>query len=71
MSEIARLKLTPEEDLEIDRKAELKCEYHDGELFPLVAVSLQHAAIRANLTASVVPRLRQRDAGRFSLCGFE
>lgn len=60
MSAIARLKLTPEEYLEIDRKAELKCEYHDGELFPLVAVTLQHAAIGANLTASVVPRLRQR-----------
>src|SRR5258708_486557 len=41
-------KLSVEEYLAADRAAELKSEYHDGELFPLVAVSLKHVMIHGN-----------------------
>ncbi len=41
--------LTVEEYLAFDRAAEVKSEYHDGELFPLSAVALSHALISAQV----------------------
>jgi len=38
-------KLSVEEYLALDRAAEVKSEYHDGELFPLEAVTWSHARI--------------------------
>jgi Uma2 family endonuclease len=38
-------KLSVEEYLALDRAAEVKSEYHDGELFPLQAVTWAHARI--------------------------
>ncbi len=38
-----------EEYLAVDRAAEVKSEYHDGELFPLSAVTLSHALISAQV----------------------
>jgi Uma2 family endonuclease len=39
------LKLSVEEYLALDRAAEVKSEYHDGEMFPMEAVTLAHALI--------------------------
>ncbi|MFN7924196.1 MAG: Uma2 family endonuclease [Bryobacteraceae bacterium] len=45
MSAAAIPRLSVEDYLAIDRAAELKSEYHDGEMFPMVAVSGAHAQI--------------------------
>jgi len=50
-------KITVEEYLAIDRDAELKSEYHDGEMFPIVAGSLEHAAIGPRVSAEILTRL--------------
>lgn len=51
-------KYTVEEYLEIDRAAELKSEYHNGEMFPLAAVSWEHAVIAGNGSAELNLKLR-------------
>ncbi len=51
-------KLSVEEYLAIDRLAELKSEYHDGEMFPINAVSWEHAIIAVNLAALLHGALR-------------
>jgi Uma2 family endonuclease len=43
------VRLSVEEYLALDRAAEVKSEYHDGELFPLSAVTLSHAFISAKV----------------------
>lgn len=58
MGVISVPKLSVEEYLKIDRAAELKSEYHDGEMFPIVAVSMAHSVISANVTYSLVGRLK-------------
>src|ERR1017187_1207688 len=42
-------KLSVEEYLALDRTAEVPSEYHDGEMFPIEAVSVRHAVISANV----------------------
>jgi Uma2 family endonuclease len=42
-------KMTVAEYLIVDEKAERPSEYHDGELFPIVDASVNHAAIIANV----------------------
>jgi Uma2 family endonuclease len=51
------LKLTVEEYLELDRKAEVPSEYDDGEMFPVEAVTLEHSRIDRNLTVGLTNRL--------------
>ena len=51
------LKLSAEQYLDIDRKAELKSEFHDGILFPIVAVSLRHGMIAVNAAKILAMRL--------------
>lgn len=50
--------LTAEEYLTMDRAAEWKSEFHDGEMYPMEAVSLKHAAISMNLAAALSLPLR-------------
>ncbi len=57
MSAAPVVKLSVEEYLAADRVAELPSEYHDGELFPLSAVSWEHGLIAANLSRRVSERL--------------
>jgi len=45
-----RVRLTPEEYLAIERNAETRSEYFDGEMYPMPGVSLAHAVIVTNLT---------------------
>ena len=51
--------MTVEEYLAYDRAAEVKSEYHDGELFPSsVSMSVRHSRISANVIASLITLLR-------------
>lgn len=49
MSAIPKRKLTPEEYLEIERKAEYKSEYFDGEIFAMSSANRNHSLISVNL----------------------
>ena len=50
-------KLSVEEYLALDRAAEVPSEYHDGEMFPVPAVSWQHSIISANIISMLRERL--------------
>src|SRR5882724_10432023 len=49
MGALPGAKLSVEEYLARDRDAQVLSEYHDGEIFPLVAVSLAHGTIQNNV----------------------
>lgn len=50
-------KISVDQYLALDRAAELKSEYHDGELFPIVAVSYRHSVIGSNVAFEMKSRL--------------
>jgi Uma2 family endonuclease len=50
--------LTPQQYLEIDRAAERGSEYYEGEVFPVMAVSLAHDRIYDNVSASLRTQLQ-------------
>jgi Uma2 family endonuclease len=52
--------LTPEEYLAIERKAEYKSEYFNGEMFAMSGASERHVSIVANLVYLLVGQLRGR-----------
>lgn len=52
--------LTPEEYLEIERRAETRSEYLDGEIFAMTGASLSHNLIVTNLNGSLWLQLRRR-----------
>ena len=58
MGALAVPRLTPEAYLELDRKAEWKSEFHDGEMFPIEAASERHALVAANLSGLCWQALR-------------
>src|SRR5437764_3305831 len=72
MSSHPKIYLTPEEYLAIERKAETKSEYFDGEMFPLrgtgkphdvfamVGASRKHNLIAANIIITLGQQLRDR-----------
>lgn len=53
--------LTPAEYLEIERKAEYKSEYFNGEMFAMAGAQRLHNLIVSNLIRSVGNQLRARD----------
>ena len=57
MSALPVTKLSVEEYLAIDREAEFRSEYHDGELFPVEAVTWEHGIVHANLCRRLTERL--------------
>ncbi len=57
MSAAAIPRLSVEEYFALDRDAELKSEYHDGVLYPLCAVSVEHASLGVMLALRVQIRL--------------
>ncbi len=61
MSAIPKQKLTPEEYLEIERKAEYKSEYFDGEIFAMAGARRNHNKIVGNLTGLVWQNLKGKD----------
>lgn len=52
------VRLTPEEYLRIERAAEWKSEFVDGEMFAMAGASYRHTVITANLTGELRDRLR-------------
>jgi Uma2 family endonuclease len=51
-------KLTEEQYLALDRAAEFKSEYFDGEMFAMSGGSMQHARLQRNLTTELSNALR-------------
>lgn len=52
--------LTPEEYLALERRAEYKSEYLDGEIFAMVGASRKHNLISVNIAASLHAQLRKQ-----------
>jgi Uma2 family endonuclease len=50
--------LTPEQYLEIERKAAYKSEYHRGEMFAMAGASLSHNTLVANLLGELHAKLK-------------
>lgn len=59
MSTRPELHLTPEEYLRIERGAEWKSEYIDGDMFAMSGASFEHVVIVANLTGELRNNLRE------------
>src|ERR1039458_4666863 len=52
--------LTPEQYLEIERKAEFKSEYYQGEMFAMAGAGWTHNRLVANLIGTLHQQLRPR-----------
>jgi Uma2 family endonuclease len=66
MSTQSKPYLTPEQYLEIERKAEFKSEYYRGEMYAMAGASTEHAQIVANLMRELGNHLRGRSCRLFS-----
>ena len=55
-----RLRITPEEYLALERKAETRSEYVDGEMFPMPGGTLVHGRIITNLIVELGTQLLDR-----------
>jgi Uma2 family endonuclease len=60
MSTLPKPYLTPEEYLAIDRAAEYRSEYFDGDIFPVAATTMSHARIHHNLSRVLGNQLEGR-----------
>ena len=58
--------ITPQEYLALERKAEYKSEYYNGDVFAFAGASLQHNLISANLLAIIHNQLRAGPCSAFS-----
>ena len=58
--------LTPEEYLEIERKAEFKSEYYRGEMYAMAGAGRAHNLIVANLAREVGNQIRSRPCEAYS-----
>src|SRR5215471_2641510 len=58
MSTLPGTYLTPEQYLEIERKAEFKSEYYQGEMFAMAGARRNHIRLVTNTVASMHPQLR-------------
>ena len=58
--------LTPEQYLEIERKAEFKSEYFRGEMFAMSGANRAHSLLTTNLIGHLYPQLANRDCELYS-----
>jgi Uma2 family endonuclease len=58
--------ITPEQYLEIERAAEFKSEYYDGEMFAMGGARRFHNLINSNLTGQLHQQLRKRPCEFYS-----
>lgn len=58
--------LTPEEYLTIERQAETKSEYFDGEMFLMVGASREHNLIAVNIAGELRQQLKKRECEVYS-----
>jgi Uma2 family endonuclease len=66
MASHPKQRFTPEEYLELERKAEFKSEYLDGQIYAMAGASSAHCVITPNLTSELVPQLRGTPCQVFS-----
>ena len=60
MTSLPQLRYTPEEYLAMEREAEFKSEYLDGEIIAMSGASERHNLIVANVTTELVIQLKKR-----------
>ncbi len=65
MTAVPKRKYTLEEYFELDKNAEGRFEYFDGEIFELSGVSPEHATIEMNLAEFINPVARKRGCRAF------
>lgn len=58
MSAMPKPKLTPREYLAIERAAEFKSEFYDGEMYAMAGATRKHNGIKENLIVEIGTRLR-------------
>ncbi len=61
MSAIPKRKFTPEEYLEIERKAEYKSEYFDGEIYAMPGAKRRHNVISWNIGGELRQKLKGKN----------
>jgi Uma2 family endonuclease len=66
MSTLAKTFLTPEEYLEIERKADFKSEYFQGEMFAMAGATASHNLVSTNVSRELSQQLRKRSCLTFS-----
>jgi Uma2 family endonuclease len=66
MSAIPKTKITPEEYLEMERKAEYKSEYFNGEMFSITGANRFHCLISANLNGLLWQQRKVRNFEAYS-----
>jgi len=66
MTGISSPKLTPQEYLAIERAADFKSEFFDGEMFAMAVISKDHSRITVNLTGGFHAAIRGKDCDLFS-----
>jgi len=66
MSAIPKTKLTPEEYLEIERKAENKSEYFDGEIYAMAGAKRNHNKVTTNVSGLIWQNLKGKDCESYS-----
>src|SRR3954469_16725505 len=60
MSSQAKVHYTPEEYLALERQAEYKSEYFNGEIFAVMGASRRHNLVAVNILASLHGQLKKR-----------
>jgi len=66
MSTLSKTHLTPEQYLEIERKAEFKSEYYQGEMFAMSGAREPHVLIAGNVFGELHQQLRRRPCRAYS-----
>lgn len=66
MASNPKQRFTPEQYLEIERKAEFKSEFLDGQIYAMAGASPEHSAITFNLSVEVGIQLRGKACQGFS-----
>ena len=66
MSAVPKPKLTVAEYLAIEREAEFKSEFYDGEMFAMAGASLEHNRVSENLSIEIGKRLTSGPCQSFS-----
>ncbi|MHB2020111.1 MAG: Uma2 family endonuclease [Candidatus Xenobia bacterium] len=59
-------RLTPEEYLKIERQAERKSEFYNGEMFAMAGASRRHEQVKMNIAAELHSRLKGRPCDVYS-----
>ena len=66
MTAVPKTKLTVAEYLAIERRAEFKCEFYDGEMFAMAGASFAHNRVTENLSGELYGRLKGGPCQAFS-----